>query len=264
MKVSLIITTYNRPDALVEVLKSVNKQSKLPYEVIIADDGSRKATKELIATYQKQSKFNLIHSWQEDKGFRAARSRNKAILKAIGEYIVLIDGDMILERNFINDHVKNSRKGFFIQGSRTLLTKYLTQKILKGDRVSLNFFQKNLENRKNSIRSTFLSKFFSNTSNSLLGIKTCNMSFFLNDFISVNGFNNEIEGWGREDSEFCVRLMNAGIKRKNLRFGAIQFHLWHGLENRKSLKENDLILKNAIDQKLIWCKSGVSELKDEH
>jgi len=118
-------------------------------------------------------------------------------------------------------------------------------------------------NRKNSIRSSFLSKIFSKSKNSLEGVKTCNMSFFLNDFYAVNGFNNDILGWGREDSEFCARLMNAGIRRKNLRFSAIQFHLWHGLENRKSLEKNDLILKDTIDQKLIWCKSGVNEFTDE-
>ena len=264
MKVSLIITTYNRPDALDKVLRSINKQSKLPYEVIIADDGSTNTTKKLIKTFQEESKFNIIHSWQEDLGFRPARSRNKAIARASGDYIVLIDGDMILDKNFINDHIKNSEKGFFIQGSRSLLSKNLTKKILDGNRVNLNFFLKDLMNRKNSIRSYFLSKIFSDNKNSLSGIKTCNMSFFLDDFNIVNGFNNDIQGWGREDSEFCVRLMNAGIRRRNLRFSAVQFHLWHGLENRNSLKKNDLILKKTIDQKLIWCKSGVNELTNEY
>jgi len=261
LKVSLVITTYNRPDALQEVLKSVDKQKILPFEVIIADDGSKKTTKDLIEKYKKESKLNLIHSWQEDLGFRAARSRNKAILKASGEYIILIDGDMILDKNFIFDHIKNSKIGSFIQGTRALLSEKLTREILNGNSINLNFFQRSMLNKKNSVRSPFFSKIFSKYTNSLTGIKTCNMSFFLNDFYSVNGFNNDIEGWGREDSEFCSRLMNAGIRRKNLRFSAIQYHLWHGLENRKSLKINDLILKNTIDQKLTWCKSGVNEIK---
>ena len=264
MKVSLIITTYNRPDALHQVMESIKKQTCLPHEVIIADDGSTNPTKKLIEDYQRNLKFKLIHSWQEDLGFRVARSRNNAILKASGEYIILIDGDMILEQNFIKDHIKNSKKGIFIQGTRALLSEELTRKILNGNSVNLNFFQRSILNRKNSFRSPLLSKVFSKCTNSLTGIKTCNMSFFLNDFYAVNGFNNDIEGWGREDSEFCARLLNAGIRRKNLRFSAVQFHLWHGLENRKSLKENDLILKNAINQKLTWCKSGVSELKNEY
>jgi len=264
MKVCLIITTYNRPDALDQVLKSVNNQTKIPHEVIIADDGSTDKTKKLIETYQKESKLNLIHTWQEDLGYRAARSRNKAIVRASGEYIIMIDGDMILERNFINDHIENSKKGFFVQGTRTLLTQNLTNKILKGNNVNLNFFQKGLLNRKNAIRSPFLSKIFSKCKNSLSGIKTCNLSFYIDDFYIVNGFNNDLEGWGREDSEFCARLMNAGIKRKTLRFSAIQFHLWHRHLDRKSLKKNDLILNNAINQKLTWCRSGANELKNEY
>jgi len=264
IKVSLVITTYNRSDALYEVLKSVNKQTRPPLEVIIADDGSTNITKRLIDKYKKETKLDVIHSWQEDLGFRAARSRNKAIARASGDYIILIDGDMILEKNFIIDHIKNSKKGFFIQGSRSLLSQKLTQRILAGNPENLNVFQKDLMNKKNSIRSPLLSKIFSGNKKSLSGIKTCNMSFFLDDFFAVNGFNNDIQGWGREDSEFCARLMNAGIKRRDLRFSAVQFHLWHGLENRKSLKKNDLILKKTIDQKLVWCKSGVNEFKDEY
>jgi len=109
-----------------------------------------------------------------------------------------------------------------------------------------------------------LSKIFSTCNNSLSGIKTCNLSFFLEDFYIVNGFNNDLEGWGREDSEFCARLMNAGIRRKTLRFSAIQFHLWHRHLDRKSLKKNDLILNNAINQKLTWCRSGANELNNEY
>ena len=90
------------------------------------------------------------------------------------------------------------------------------------------------------------------------------MSYFKSDFIKVNGFNNLIEGWGREDTEFVVRLFNLGIRRKNLKFSAIQYHLWHGLENNKSLKINDQILENTLTQKMIRCESGVNELKNEH
>ena len=103
MRVSLIITTYNRPDALMLVLQSIANQTKLPEEVIIADDGSDNNTKELITNFQESSSFNIVHSWQEDKGFRAANSRNKAIAISNFEYIVLVDGDMILHPKFIQD-----------------------------------------------------------------------------------------------------------------------------------------------------------------
>ena len=101
MRISLIITTYNRPDALLLVLKSIEVQSLSPLEVIIADDGSDEKTMELINNFSAQSNLTIIHSFQKDKGFRAAKSRNKAIAKSKGDYIVLIDGDMILHPEFI-------------------------------------------------------------------------------------------------------------------------------------------------------------------
>ena len=99
MRVSLIITTYNRPESLILVLNSIENQTIVPQEVIIADDGSTVETKEIIVKFQKDSDLNIIHSWQEDNGFRAAKSRNKAIAKSSGDYIIFIDGDIILHLN---------------------------------------------------------------------------------------------------------------------------------------------------------------------
>ena len=210
MQISLIITTYNRPDALLLVLKSVECQSEVPNEVIIADDGSNVQTKKLVDDFNIQSSLNIIHSFQKDKGFRAARSRNKAISKATSEYIVLIDGDMILHCNFIYDHKKNAHNGYFIQGGRVLLSQKMSNQALKSQKITVNMLSKGLKNRKNVIHSNFLSRLFSREKNYLRGLKTCNVSFFRKDCISINGFNNNFEGWGKEDSEFFVRLMNKG------------------------------------------------------
>ena len=264
MRTSLIITTYNRPDALNLVLHSVENQTSLPFDVIIADDGSTEETSSLIEEYKLRSKLNIIHSWQEDKGFRLARSRNKAILLSKSDYIIQVDGDMVLHKDFVSDHIKNASEGFFIQGSRVLLNEMVSKKAIKNMVKKFSFFQTGISNRKNALHSNFLSKALSFSSNKTTGLRGCNMSFYREDFIRVNGFNNLIEGWGREDTEFVVRLFNSGIKRKNLKFAAIQYHLWHGLENNKSLRRNDLILERTINQKLIRCESGLNELRNEH
>jgi len=264
MRTSLIITTYNRPDALNLVLQSVENQTIFPNEVIIADDGSTSETTFMIEEYKTKSNLNIIHSWQKDKGFRLARSRNKAIALAKSDYIIQIDGDMVLHKDFVSDHIKNASKGFFIQGSRVLLNETLTKKAIKNMVKKFSFFHTGMSNRKNAIYSNFLSGALSFSSNKITGLRGCNMSFYKSDFIRVNGYNNLIEGWGREDTEFVIRLFNIGIKRKNLKFAAIQYHLWHGLENNKSLKINDQILENTLIQKLIRCESGVNELKNEH
>jgi len=257
MLVSLIITTYNRPDALLLVLLSIERQTVLPDEVIIADDGSGISTKKIISNYQKTSSLNIIHSWQVDRGFRVSESRNKAIAKSNSEYIILIDGDMILHHKFIQDHLNNSEFGFFNQGTRVLLNQNLTREALKRMRTHFPFRSKGITNRKNAIYSYFLSKLFSKKNNYLRGIKTCNMAFFKQDCVNINGFNNDFVGWGREDTEFVVRLLNNGIGRKNLRFNAIQFHLWHIESTRESLSNNDLILQSSIMDNSSWCENGI-------
>ena len=257
MRVSLIITTYNRPDALLLVLRSIEGQITLPYEVIIADDGSTNDTKEVVTSFQEKSDIRVIHSWQEDSGFRAAKSRNKAIAKATGKYIILVDGDMILHPKFIEDHINNAESGYFVQGSRVLLTQDKTKQTLDQQKINFSLLSNGLQNRKNAFHSNILSKLFSNKRNYLRGIRTCNMAFYKQDCININGFNNEFEGWGREDSEFIMRLLNSGINRKNVRFNAIQFHLWHNENIRDSLEKNDAILQDTINNHTQWCNNGI-------
>ena len=259
MSISLIVTTYNRPDALLLVLKSIECQILPPSEVIIADDGSDERTKNLISDFNSQSNLEIIHSFHEDLGFRAAESRNKAISISKSDYIILVDGDTILHPEFITDHLKNAKFGFFIQGSRALLSEKKTKDVIKRQQLFFDFLSRGLNNRLNSIHSNFLSNFFSIKDNYLKGIKTCNMSFFRKDCISVNGFNNEFKGWGREDSEFVVRLLNKGIHRKTLKFSAIQYHLWHNEANRSSLLGNDKLLQKVIAEELDWCENGINK-----
>ena len=258
MRVSIIITTYNRPDALLLVLQSIEDQTKLPKEVVIADDGSDTITQDLITNFQKSSNLNIIHSWQKDKGFRVAKSRNKAIVKSSGDYIILVDGDVILHRKFIQDHINNAQANYFVQGSRVLLTEDETNKIFDSKTISFSFFSSGLKNRKNAIHSNLMSKFFSTKKNYIRGIKTCNIGFYKQDCININGFNNNFEGWGREDNEFIVRLLNSGINRKNVYFNALQFHLWHKDNSRESLERNNLILKEAINNRIKWCDNGIN------
>ena len=259
MRVSLIITTYNWPESLFLVLKSIENQTIVPEEVVIADDGSTFETKEMIGKVQKDSDLNIIHSWQEDIGFRAAKARNKAIAKSSGDYIILIDGDIILHPKFIQDHVNNAKFGYFVQGSRVLFNQDLTEQLIIRQKMSFSFFSRGMQSRKNAIHSNFLSKIFSINKNSLRGTRCCNIAFFRQDCINVNGFNNEFEGWGREDSEFVVRLLNAGLNRKNVRFNAIQYHLWHKESDRKSLDYNNQLLHKTIENKLKVCKKGINK-----
>jgi len=259
MRISLIVTTYNRPDALLVVLKSIQNQRIKPFEVIIADDGSDNSTKTLIDTFALTSGLSIIHSYQEDLGFRVSESRNKAISISKGEYIVLIDGDMVLHPEFINDHSLCAEEGFYLQGSRVLLNRKKTREVLSAQRFFFHVLGNGSKNRLNAIHSNFLSKIFSIRKSVLNGVRSCNMSFYRKDCININGFNSEFIGWGREDSDFVARLFNNGIGRKTLKFSAIQFHLWHDESNRKTLLANDKLLQKTIDENLNWCDGGVNK-----
>ncbi len=259
MNISLIITTYNWKEALQLSLHSVLQQTTLPLEIIVADDGSTPDTGALIREIAEKAPVPIIHCWQEDKGFRLAMSRNKAIAKANGEYIILIDGDIILERHFIEDHCNYAQPGYFVQGTRVLLGEQLSRNILQSGTFRLPFLARGVDNKKNCLRSALLARLFSFRSQQLRGIKTCNFAFWKDNALRINGFNEQFVGWGREDSEFTARLLNYGIKRQNLKFHGLGFHLYHPMNTRDRLLINNTILKKTIDEKCSWCEEGIAQ-----
>jgi len=260
IKTSLIISTYNRPDALELVLQSVLSQSVLPYEVIVADDGSREETRALIERYQANFPVPLHHCWQDDNGFRLAKIRNLAIGQSKGNYIVMVDGDMVLHRHFIRDHQHISLPNQFIQGRRVILTEKETKSALAEKRTVFNLLSSGVHNKINALScplvSNMASELFSKHDHN--SVRGCNMAFWRDDVISVNGFNEGFVGWGREDSEFVVRLLNFGVKRKDLRLGGVAYHLYHPEHSKSELLDNDQRLNYAIEHKLVTCEQGIA------
>ena len=257
---SLIVTTYNWPEALELCLNSVIRQTVLPKEIIIADDGSGKNTEKLIRRFVRSyPNINIIHSWQEDEGFRLSMSRNRAISKAKGEYVIIIDGDLVLDRHFVQDHIENSEEGYFIQGSRVIMSPEKSEEIKSGTEISFprSFFAKGMKNKTNMIRNRLLSRIFTKKDRKLKGIRGCNMSFFRKDLVTVNGFEEKIQGWGREDSEIAVRLFNNGIGKKRLKFSGLTYHIYHKENDRSKLGENDEFLAKVIKEKKKKAEKGL-------
>lgn len=260
--VSLIITTYNWKEALTVVLNSVNEQSHLPDEVIVADDGSREDTKERIEDLAKTMRYRLVHVHQPDDGFQVSRIRNRAIAAAKSDYIISIDGDMMLHPKFVEDHLSIAKANTFVQGGRVIMSESLTKGILENpEQLPRIFFtSKNIKNNKNALWLPSFKNFSARfVTNHLKRVRGCNQAFWRKDLIDINGFNEAFQGWGREDSDICLRLNNNGIDRINLKFAGIAYHLYHPEAKRTSLKANDIILETAIKEKHTFCKLGVDQ-----
>lgn len=259
--VSLIISTYNWPDALELCLQSVQQQRLLPDEVIIADDGSSKETGQVIERIKKRLLSPLHHIWQADDGFRLGMIRNKAIAAASSDYLIQVDGDLVLHPNFVHDHVHAAKKGHFIGGSRVLLGESYSKEVIKKRQLNFSFFQKGINNRANAIHFPAVAKLLGSLkkTNGLYNLRGCNMSFWKEDIVSVNGYNEQISGWGREDTELVIRLYNKGIKRLFFKLQGIVYHLYHQEYDRSTLVQNDKVVQSTLTQKLTWCDIGINQ-----
>ncbi len=270
ISVSVIIPTYNWPEALNLCLQSVLTQSILPDEIIIADDGSTQDTRDLIDNISKRSTIPIIHVWQKDDGFRLAQIRNKAIAKSSKDYIIQIDGDVILHKDFVKDHIRFARRGSFVSGSRVIIEKKLAEQLLSLQEFKISIYTKGTHSKLNGIHLPCLSSLQEKyRQNDILYVRGCNMAFWREDLLKVNGYNEEMTGWGREDNELASRLINLGIEKRIIKFAGIMFHLYHKIRPRTSVDKNDAILRQTIAMKTIWCKKGIDQYissvcKNEH
>ena len=263
--VSLIITTYNQKERLALVLDSVRDLAVLPTEVLIADDGSKEDTRELIETYAHAFPCPLRHIWQEDKGFMLSTIRNKAIKVAKGEYIIIIDGDMILHPLFVADHLAFATPKLFLQGSRVILDSPASQAMLEAKQNNQIKAYKNTFNlggfkaKRCKILARIIFRFsrlnskFFDKKDFIKGIRGCNMSFYKSDCEAIKGFNENFVGWGREDSEFVARfLFNGGVFGR-LKFVAVAYHIYHPENTRDMLESNHKIYLQTIkEKKILW------------
>lgn len=261
MTISLIIATYNWPEALFLSLKSVQNQIVLPTEILIADDGSDQRTQKIIEDFRQSSKIPIHHIWQEDNGFRLAKIRNKAIFAAKSDYIIQIDGDIILNKNYVRDQIAVAKIGTFVTGSRVFMLKEKSTEILKTKQISFSFFERKIKNRLNGLHFPFINLFIKPKNkpyNKLIfKVRGCNMCFWRKDLIEINGYDEQFAGWGREDSELALRLFKKGLSLKKLRFAGIQYHIFHNEQTKDNLESNNKLLEMSQNNNAFWCLDGI-------
>lgn len=260
ISVALLISTYDRPEALSAVLNSVAAQTVLPDEILIADDGSDLFTREVIEEFREYSNVTVKHFWQKHEGFQKAVILNKAVAGTKLDYVVQIDGDVVLHKNFIEDHRNAAEAGHFIRGSRVVLDEFKTKLIIDGDHpLKISSLEKGIHNRINSLRIPFIAPLFNQYSKRSDNMHGCNCSFWRLDFVKVNGYNNRFKGWGHEDIELAARFVNAGLSQKKIKMRAVCYHLYHTVAERCSVETNYRFYEDCVRSGSTFCINGYSQ-----
>jgi glycosyltransferase involved in cell wall biosynthesis len=266
--ISVVVTTYNREDALAAVLRALARQGDRDFEVIVADDGSRPATAQLVKTWSSRFK-RLAHVWQPHDGFRAAQIRNRAILEARGELCVFLDGDCIPRPDFIAVHRRLAQPGWFIAGNRVLLSPALTQRVLRENLEPelwglSEWLARRLRGEINRIQplvSLPLGRIRRWAGLAWRNIRSANLAVHRTDLMRVDGFDAAFNGWGREDSDLVLRLVRSGVRRKDGRFATAVLHLWHPENDRSRLPINNDLLDGVMHSNRIKATAGLTALR---
>jgi glycosyltransferase involved in cell wall biosynthesis len=268
--ISVIISTYNRPDALALVLEQCLVQTDTNYEVIVADDGSDKATRDVVEYAAEHTTIPVNYVWQPDQGFRVAAIRNKGIAKARGEYLIFLDGDCVPQPDFVARHRVLAEPGWTITGSRILLNETLTlaflTKRLSFTKARLGFWACQRFARKINKFLPLLIKLPDFPQRRIKGfkwrgIKSCNLAAWATDVHEINGFDESFKGWGHEDADFVARLYNNGVYRKKGFCATEVWHLWHKEQPRDYTSLNYKRVLECLHSKHIWAKHGLGEVK---
>lgn len=271
MRVSVVISTYNSPEWLEKVLWGYECQTHKDFEIVIADDGSGDETRTIIEGFKSRSALDMIHVWHEDRGFQKSEILNKAIQAATTEYLIFSDGDCIPRRDFVAVHVRNAAPGYFLSGGYFMLPTETSHAITReciqsGEAFNVSWLKENgLEGTYKTLKLTSkgnFQKFLNFVTPTKATWNGHNSSGWKKDIVGVNGFNEQMQ-YGGQDRELGERLMNKGIKGKQIRYSAVCIHLEHkrGYKTVESIAKNKNIRRETKSQKKTWTDFGIVKAK---
>jgi len=261
---AVVISTYNQPDFLRLTLEGYRRQTDRNFCIYIADDGSTAQTKRVIASVQADFPVPVHHLWQADNGFRKARIHNRVISQIRETHTLLTDGDCIPLPGLVAAHRRFAGDNYFISGSRVLLSQRYSESLCRSPyfdtaRSGAWWWKQRLCGNINRILPLLLPTALAEPSLQLAGIRGCHLSCPTAALMRINGFDEQFEGWGREDSDLTARLLHAGFKRRNLRGQAV-LHLWHQESSRQQLADNDAMLQACLNERRIEAVCGLKQL----
>jgi glycosyltransferase involved in cell wall biosynthesis len=268
--ISVIVTTYERENALDAVLRALSRQTDRRFEVIVADDGSGPATAALVERWKPQLGVPLRHVWHEHHGFRAAELRNRGLLASRGVYCIFLDGDCLVRPNFVAVHRRLAEPGWFVTGNRVLMSEVLTEftlhKAQEPERWAFTTWLGMRSHRAiNRLMPLFrlpLGPLRKLRPRQWEGARSCNLGVWRADLDRVDGFDAAFTGWGREDSDLLVRLLHAGVRRKDGNFATSVLHLWHAQADTAAFQDNNERLIDTLRSGRVRAGIGLSALRE--
>lgn len=262
MKISLIVSVYKNIKYLELVLQSIQLQTYKNFELIVAEDNNGSEMKEYLNNKRENFVVTIQHVFQEDKGFRKNKILNEAIRVSTGEFLVFVDGDCILHRNFLQEYAKNAKKNTCLLGRRVELGEKSSRELLNyGDvkKINLLWLMKNFTyGIEEGIYLPFL------PSRKSVGVFGCNFGLYKEDILKINGFDEDyVRATAGEDSDIDWRLEKNGVEYRSLKNKAIQYHIYHKRTNREEDGTfNWKILENKKKEGIIFCKNGLNKLEE--
>lgn len=268
--ISIVISVYNRSDALIAVLDGLAAQDDLGFEIVIADDGSTQQHQDAVKNAASALGLSICHVWHPDVGFTLARVRNLGVSASRGDYLIFLDGDSVPERDFVRRHRQLRAPACFVNGSRVLLSETLTKTVLAGrarlvGKPAAFWFGRWWARDANKLTGLLRlpdGRYRKKPGFKWRGIRGCNMAVWRADFEAVNGFDESFVGWGHEDADFVLRLHNHGVVRKNGFCATEVYHLWHPVSSRteapanaERVRQREQTLQVKADLGYLECRS---------
>ena len=271
MLLSVIVTTYNRPDALLAVLRALRAQrgDSPSFEVLVADDGSGEPTRHAVESMMPSFRGSLAHVWQPDEGFRAGTIRNRAAARARGDRLVFLDGDCIPRPSFVAGHAAAATPRCMIRGSRALLSEAFTRRVLEqaipvhawSDAAWVAARLRREVNRLSGLLALPWSRRVGRPRREWRSVRTCNLAIARADFERLNGFDERYVGWGYEDSDLAIRGLNDGLRVRRAGPACTVLHLWHRENDRRFEGENLRRLEATERSGAIRAERGLDEAR---
>jgi glycosyltransferase involved in cell wall biosynthesis len=260
---SIIIGTYNDADIIETTLAALAVQSFPDFEVVLADDGSNQDYAPILSKWAPRIRYGIQHVTHEKHGFRKARILNRAVHVSRFDPLIVMDMDCVPHRDFVRHHLAYVKPGTAITGRRTHVKREVIpgpEKILEG---GLRFgpaslIALRLRGKARIIEHGFVSPVLYESHN--LRLHGSNFSVYRGDLAAVNGWNEEFEGWGNEDSDLGLRLQHNGVRVRNLRNKVIQFHVMHDKLPSVNPK-NDALFERTKRERIVRAAMGLAEIQ---